>query len=128
VVTITLQPGAGDWDLLLYDANGAEIDTSGEPPALPETISFASTGSYTVSAAPFVSNPATPYTGRAEMKVLATVPATTSSAPAPKFLTYAPPGLTEADPTSRATRRAAATSPSASAPASRRSACPGPTT
>src|SRR4029079_15256646 len=26
VVTITLQPGAGDWDLLLYDANGAEID------------------------------------------------------------------------------------------------------
>lgn len=94
-VTITLDPGPGDWDAQLYDANGGVVDASGNPPAQPETMEVSAPGVYVVAAAPFA--PTVPYTGRARLARLSSVPTGPSDAPPVAFLTYAPPGLTELD-------------------------------
>lgn len=94
-VTITLDPGPGDWDAQLYDASGAVVDSSGNPPAQPESMEVSAPGTYVVAAAPFA--PTIPYSARAKLARLSSAPTGPSGAPPPQFLTYAPPGLTELD-------------------------------
>ncbi len=96
-VTITLDPGPGDWDAQLYDSNGGVVDSSGNPPALPEIMEVAAPGTYVVAAAPFA--PTIPYSARARLARLSSAPTGPSTAPPVAFLTYAPPGLTELDRT-----------------------------
>lgn len=94
-VTITLDPGPGDWDAQLYDANGAVVDSSGNPPSQPESMEVSTPGTYVVAAAPFA--PTIPYTGRAKLARLSGGVTGPSGEPPLAFLTYAPPGLTELD-------------------------------
>lgn len=99
-VTIALDPGvASDWDTELYDSSGALVDSSGNGPGSPETMELSSPGTYTVAAAPFAPNPLQAYSATASLALIAvTPPPPPSDEAAPRFLTYAPPGITEADP------------------------------
>lgn len=94
-VTITIDPGPGDWDAQLYDAAGNVVDSSGNPPAQPESMEVSTPGTYVVAAAPFA--PTVAYTARAKLARLSAGVSGPSNEPPVQFLTYAPPGLTELD-------------------------------